>query len=667
MKSRPAGPRAPTGPEDGVDTPPASTLRPADIVFEPGRPPRSAVYGDWYHPEAGAAGQAQHVFLRGNGLPPRWQGRDDFVVLETGFGLGHGFLALWGAWRADPARCRRLHVVSVEAHPARPEDLTRTHAGSPEAARADELVRAWPGPVAGFHLLEFEGGALRLLLVLGDATRELRRVRARVDAFFLDGFAPSRNPAMWSRSVFQAVGRLAAPGATAATWSAARVVREGLATAGFEVDRVPGFEGKRDMCQAWMNPTAWVARSPRRPAWAVLDAQACAARQVLIVGAGLAGAASARALARAGWHCTVLDRHDQPAAEASGNPAGVFHAEAASADHLHARLLRSAGALCARRLADLMAAGEVAGAAKGLVHRGVHDPQGGWVDPRQLAQAWLRTPGVQLLAGSEVHALDRSEGTWMARGAQGQVLARAPLLVLAGGVGLSALGTLAGAWLPPLQPVRGQLSWIDFREGAGNGPGAGPQGDETNFPGPGWPTLPQTGSGYAVARPEAPPAAGWRLLFGATSQTGDTDPRLRESDHAYNLQRLHALTGLDMAGQATLQGRVGWRCVSPDRLPLVGRLPCREAMGAADTPDRPAPWLRLRDVPRIPGLRVIGALGARGITWAPMLAELLTAEVAGTPLPWPAEHVDALDPARGLVRQARRRNRPAGSAAASGA
>ena len=201
----------------------------ADLAFDAEGVPFSARFGDRYHPRQGAFAQAAHVFLAGNELPRRWQGRDRFVILETGFGLGNNFLAVWNAWRADPQRSRRLHFISIEKHPFAAADLRRAHARSPHPELARALVAAWPPLTPNLHRLTFDGGRVELLLALGDIDAWLPEIVATVDAFFLDGFAPDRNPAMWQPRVFKALARLAAAGATAATWSAANAVRAGLA------------------------------------------------------------------------------------------------------------------------------------------------------------------------------------------------------------------------------------------------------------------------------------------------------------------------------------------------------------------------------------------------------------------------------------------------------
>ncbi len=241
-------------------------ITPAQIEFGPAvsDPPRAPAFDDIYHPHVGALAQARHVFLQGNGLPGRWAGRADFVILETGFGLGNNFLATWQAWRLDPARCERLHFVSIERHPPSAADLARAHADSPLADLALQLLGAWPPLTPNLHGLDFEGGRIRLTLALGDVAMLLPALRLSADAVFLDGFAPARNPQMWQPRVLKAIGRLAAPQATAASWSVAREVRAGLSTAGFEVQRAHGIGGKREITLAQHRPRV-STRAPRGP------------------------------------------------------------------------------------------------------------------------------------------------------------------------------------------------------------------------------------------------------------------------------------------------------------------------------------------------------------------------------------------------------------------
>lgn len=220
----------------------------AEIAFSPEGIPWSAAFGDIYHTSDGGLGQVEHVFMAGNGLPLRWQGRERFTILETGFGLGLSFLATWHAWRHDPQRGDKLRFISVEKYPFAPADLERLHRDWPQFAELSaQLVAVWPDLVEGRHELLLDAGRVELTLLLGDALEQLPCLDEQADAIYLDGFAPAKNPAMWSPRLFIELARLAAADCTLATWTVAGQVRRDLQAAGFAVARTQGFGGKRQM------------------------------------------------------------------------------------------------------------------------------------------------------------------------------------------------------------------------------------------------------------------------------------------------------------------------------------------------------------------------------------------------------------------------------------
>ncbi len=247
--------------------------------------PYSPTYADVYHPRAGAMSRRRHVFLAGNGLPGRWAGRDDFVIAETGFGLGNNFLATWAAWRADPQRCARLDFLSVELHPPTRDELAAWPRGSRWRRWPHELVAQWPAAHAQPASPELRRRVASDCTWLGDVARWVPEWVAGVDAFFLDGFAPARNPQMWDPRLFKALRGWPA-GRHVATWSAARSVREGLHAAGFTVSKAPGQGGKRDITVARFEPRSSAAA--RRPGG---GARSTIARAI-VVGGGLAGCAA---------------------------------------------------------------------------------------------------------------------------------------------------------------------------------------------------------------------------------------------------------------------------------------------------------------------------------------------------------------------------------------
>ena len=635
-------------------------IRPADIRIEHGVP-FSPKFGDVYHPAGGALAQARHVFLGGNGLPGRWAGRERFVILETGFGLGNNFLATWDAWRRDAARCGRLCFVSIEQHPPTRESLRALPRDASLRDLGALLQDAWPPLTPNLHRLAFDGGRVELLLALGDVAAWLPELVASVDAFYLDGFAPARNPRMWEPRLFKAMARLAAPGATAATWSAARSVRDALAGSGFEVQRAQGDGGKRDITLARYAPTFTPRRAPSRTLGI-----ATGRRHACIVGAGLAGCAAALALHEQGWRSTVVDRRDAPAQEASGNPGGLFHGIVNPQDGAHARFNRAAALQAQQAIAQAVREHGVAGAAQGLLrldtsgrdvaamrasiasqglpadyvqaldasraselagvtlkHPAWFYPGGGWVQPAGLATAWLKLAEAEFRAETAVASLRQAGARWQLIDAHGAIIGEADVVVLANaGDASRLLGD--PAW--PVEKVRGQISLMPRAAFGGE-----------------LPTIPIAGAGYLL------PEVDGLAVFGATSQPMDDDASVRAADHLHNLAQLdrllpaHAVRAID-----DLQGRAAWRWVSDDRLPIVGAVPDARAATGDKRLDQP------RLVPRLPGLYVISAFGSRGITWAMLAGRVLASVISGAPVPLEASLLDAIDPARFICRRVRR-------------
>jgi len=640
-----------------------SNLQPASLAYTTDGTPYSATYDDIYHAAAGGLGQARHVFLGGNGLlgeNARWRKRQRFVIVETGFGIGLNFLATWQAWRDDPERCGRLHFVSFEKHPFTATDLAVLHARWPELAECSAaLRRQWPSLLSGAQRLYFDDERVILTLFLGAAETLLPRLRARADAFYLDGFAPDKNPELWSPRICSSLARLAVTGSTLATWTVAGAVREALSAAGFAIEKTPGYAGKRQM-------TRGVFRVRRESPTEVLE------RSAVVIGAGLAGCSIAERLAARGWQVQLVEAAAAPAQGASGNHAGVLRPQPSLDDNPLARLSRAAFLHARRHLQSLDAAGlplrwgdcgvlylardpgheliqrriaaeqpasddylrfverEEAAAVAGwpVTVGGWWFPGGGWVQPPSLCQANLRRHAghIQLIPHRSVARIEHQGETWQALAEHGELIAAAPLLILANaGDGRRLAGGTGEAQLP-MRCARGQVTHL-------------PAATDS------LPRIVICRDGYVT-----PPVDSIRCI-GASFGIDDDAGEIRLGDQYENLARLSAmLPGYTKEiSVETLAGRVGFRSVTRDRMPIVG------ALAAADMALAAVPAAtRLAGIPRQPGLYGLLGLGSRGMVWATLAAELLAAQIEGEPLPLEGDLVDAVDPGRFLLRRLRR-------------
>jgi tRNA 5-methylaminomethyl-2-thiouridine biosynthesis bifunctional protein len=589
--------------------------------------PRSRLFGDVYFSDQDGLAESRAVFLAGCGLPEAWAGRRRFVVGELGFGTGLNILALFDLWRRARPADAQLHVFSVEAHPISAAEAARALARWPELADLAGLLAArWPGRAHGFHRVELPELAAVLDLAVMDAAEALAAWSGRADAWFLDGFSPALNPAMWSDEVLSRVGMRSAPGARAATFTVAGQVRRGLAAAGFDVARRPGFGRKRERLEAQLPGEPSRPSAPPRVA-------------VAVVGAGVAGASAARALRVLGANPLVLEAvaigaggSGNPAAlvtprlDAGGGPPARLFAQAFARavqlyeGHPEAILARGvlqleAGPRDRERFARIAACGLFEPGALAPIESGEASARLGEPAPAALDQAAALvidpSPVLRAWAGEVrqgvVAALRRGAEGWTLLDAAGAALAEADAVILAAGMGSAVLALGA-----PLQPVRGQASFAQTEAA----PSAAAWG------------------GYVVPTREG-------VLFGATHDRGDEGVEVREADHARNLaalaERLPALASR-LSGRP-IQGRASVRAVTPDRLPLAGG----------------------RD-----GLYLLTGFGSRGFAFAPLLAEHVAALAVGAPSPLPAPLATLVDPERferrartgGAARQERAQSRP---------
>lgn len=645
----------------------------AQIDWDENGQPSSRTYGDVYFSRASGIEETHHVFIDGNHLPARFAalpagGR--LCIGETGFGTGLNFLCAWQQFEASAPPDARLHFVSTEKFPVALDDLRRAYALWPELAHLSaQVLTQYVAINPGFQRFIFAEGRVVLTLLVGDVLDTLPELDARIDAWFLDGFSPAKNPEMWNDALYAQLARLSAPGTTLATFTSAGFVRRGLTAAGFAIRRTPGFGKKWEMSQGLFSgaeqPSGkpWYTRPTRRS-----FSSAGSLREALVIGGGMAGCASAASLAARGWRVTLIERHAGLAEEASGNPQGVLYLKLSAHGTALSRLIIS-GFGHTRRLIERLQKGEEwsdcgvlqlgfdeaeagrqvklaeafpdsllrlldkAGAESiagiGLPAGGLFYPEGGWVHPPALCRHLAQHPNIRVLTGEEVRLQRDAEG-WSAWNGDEQ-LARAPVAILATA---AEVRRFEGAQSLPMKRIRGQIT-----------------------------RLPATAESAALSTVVcaegyvAPPRHAEHTL-GASFEfkRNDTEPSLEE--HLGNLDLLAEISAdlterlhIDRLDPTTLQGRAAFRCTTPDYLPLVGPLADREAFASAyavlgkdarQVPETPCPWLD--------GLYLNSAHGSRGLVTAPLAAELLAAWLDDEPLPLPRSVAEACHPNRFFLR-----------------
>jgi tRNA 5-methylaminomethyl-2-thiouridine biosynthesis bifunctional protein len=650
-----------------------TTIQHAQIDWDERGNPHSRAFADVYFSTESGLDETRHVFLTQNQLHERFtalpaDGR--LVIGETGFGTGLNFLCAWQLFEACATPGARLQFVSVEKFPLSRADLERALTLWPELKTfADQLLEQYVAIHEGFQRLVFDSGRVMLTLLIGDALEMLPQLDGPIDAWFLDGFAPAKNPEMWTPELFAELARLAAPGSTIGTFTSTGWVRRALNAAGFKMKRVPGIGHKWEVLRGsfigWPEDVPLATPKP----WFARPTPASGERKALVIGAGLAGCATASSLAARGWKVSLLERHADLAQEASGNPQGVLYLKLSAHGTALSQLILS-GFGHTRRLLERLERGvdwdacgvlqlafddkegerqaqlaaafssdllqvlgkDEAEAKAGITLNsgGLFYPQGGWVHPPALCRHQASDPDIQLLTHRDVVELRREGDLWQAFNGE-RLLDSAPVVVLAGAAEIKRFPASEDL---PLKRIRGQITRLAQTPAS------------TSL------STVVCAEGYV-----APGRLGEHTL-GASFDFKSDDLRPTTAEHLGNLELLREISPdlsqrlqADTLPAEQLEGRAAFRCTSPDYLPIVGPLAERAAFleayavlrkDARQVPDIPCPWLD--------GLYVNSGHGSRGLITAPLSGELIAAWLDNEPLPLPRSVAEACHPNRFVLR-----------------
>ncbi|MGE0181308.1 MAG: bifunctional tRNA (5-methylaminomethyl-2-thiouridine)(34)-methyltransferase MnmD/FAD-dependent 5-carboxymethylaminomethyl-2-thiouridine(34) oxidoreductase MnmC [Parvularculaceae bacterium] len=617
--------------------------------------PRSVFFDDIYFSGDGLE-ETRHVFLAGNDLASRFSEAGRFAIGELGFGSGLNILAAWDLWRrtAKPAGAR-LELLSFEKHPLSAEDLGRTHAALPDIAELSaRLIALYPALMRGRRRIALDAD-VALTLVFDDARDGLRNTDAAIDAWFLDGFAPAKNPDMWSEEIFAEIARLSKQGATASTFTVAGSVRRAMQAAGFNVEKRAGYGRKREMLTARIDTPPTVS-SPAPWFHAACASPAAPGAEIAIIGAGVAGTSLAREMRRNGFQPTLVDPHGI-AGGASGNPAGLIMPRldlgaGAGARFFIAAYLEALAAIDAieresgagffnrcgvllkavkdetkARLEKITAARLLPDGYMTLRDDGLFFPQAGVIDPaRCCALLAAETP----LVGARVLSLAAADGKIILRTDDGGERAFAAAVIANGRDALKFRETRT----LPLSGVMGQIDHFAAADAPGHAIAFGP---------------------YAAPAPEG------GLVIGATYEKIAAHETAATSAEA-TLSNIDALGAALPAIAAALDAkgsspRASVRCQTPDRLPVVGAMPDWSHYGAEYDDLRVGRKRDYAPAQSVPGLFILSGLGSRGLVTAPLAARMIVAMMAGAPAPVERDISEALHPARFFIRDLKRSQR----------
>ena len=659
------------------------TIQHAKIHFNEENTPVSDKFDDVYFSNQDGLAETHYVFLEGNQLWERWVNYQEahFVIAETGFGTGLNFFAVTTLFREfrqkhPDSPLKRLYFTSFEKYPLPLDALEQAHLAYPQfSCLAQHLQQHWLNPIQGCYRFHFDETTLDLWF--GDVAENLPQLgdymNSKIDAWFLDGFAPSKNPDMWNEHLYQQMFRFTKLQGTFATFTAASAVRKGLENAGFNIKKRKGFGKKRECLSGQKTQEKPTALSTP---WFHSQSANLNKQDIAIIGGGIASLCTAISLVKRGAKITIYCEDELTALNASGNKQGAFYPQLSDDNERNIRFYIHAFAyghqflqwaiqqqiefehefcgvaLCAynektesklNKIAELNLPSDLYQSLNQtelsekvglpLPFGGAFIPQGAWLAPRQLVQhtfAFLEKQNVQIKTLQKVTALSQTENGWQITTAENKTFCH-EVVVLANGHKLTEFEQTQKL---PLYPVRGQVSQIPTS--------ANLLKLKTVL----------CYDGYLTPVDQAKASH----CIGASHVRDNATREFSLTEQQENQQKIQQNIPEDWTKEVDTSGnlaRIGVRCSVRDLTPMMGAVP---HFSAQQTQYQNLFNLRRRKQPieqavNYPNLYLIGALGSRGLTSAPFLGETLASLIYDEPLPMSEDLIHNLMPNRSWVRR----------------
>ncbi len=629
--------------------------------------------------------EAWYNYIDGNRLPERFAALnkgDTFTIAETGFGTGLNFINAWICFEQHAPKGASLQFISSELYPLDADTICRALAPFSECRDyADAIIEQLPPPIPGTYRLHFGDHCLTLLY--GDSASVFANFKAsheaispncgwHVDAWFLDGFAPARNPEQFDESMLKTIASLSKKGTTLATFSVAGFIKRPLQDLGFSLQKRSGYSLKREMLCATYNGKSPIINNCTTPWFDYVPPKAiCAGDHVAIVGAGIAGCLTAHKLAKSGVRVTLIDKHHRIASEGSGNRQGAIYGKLSNTKQALSQLVIQSQVYSTRFYRMLLQEHPNLGGQCGLIQlpalerdapmqalvaeqlsgcedfvravdqqeasqlSGVDVTSGGlffseawWLAPQQLCAYLIQHDNISVVSDTNIDSITKDAKGWSLNSDARSPIIADQVVITSAKASDALLPQLASA----LRTVGGQTSTI--------------KSDHL--------TSLKT---IVCAEAYVSPALEGVHTTGASFHPNQTSIAVTPEDHTYNQGQLQTLFSNKIDSEV-IDGHAAIRCATRDYLPLAGPVPNMANLERDFDRLRHNKKANIQQVGAIEsGLWTICGLGSRGLSYAPLCTELVVSQMLHRPLPVALDLLKALSPARFIIRNVIRANR----------